>query len=530
MKKIFVIITLAIGILASCADPFADKSNFLQDTSALPAASYMEQTDSLNLSMWVELLKYTDLYNTMNLAANYTCFVPTNDALQAYLKEKAVSKVTDLSVDDARILVKYHTIKGAAYSAVSFEDGMIADTTATGDYLSSSFSENGGKVRINLEATITKTIKTNNAYIHILNTTLTPVTETLWEKLQSSDYSIFRQAVEATGYSTMLNTVSATINGIVYKYHYTMFAVPDSVFKANNISSLSVLTDSLKAGSDYTSASNALNLYVGYHLMNQQVSYASLAYFADTDTKRTKNYTTVATNQQFNISEVNKVLYINYNTTTKKGANFLAINRNCKNGVMHAINGLMKVTVPKATTVTWEFTDYSILSSLLSKYRVTGLTSDYYSYLLSQTAFTCYKWSSVPEFRINSIAYFIANKNSAEQYKAVNKDYLYVNLGKFGWVEMTTPVILAGKYTVSVGHYLIKSTANQGALRFYVDGNDLFSIATQSLSATKNQYLENTGTSTITITFKESTTHKVRIMAADDIGSYIDYMKFTPSN
>lgn len=530
MKNIFVILIASIGLLASCADPFVDNSNYLQSSSALPAASYLEQTDSLNVSMWVELLKYTDLYNTMNLAANYTCFVPDNAAMQEYLTKKGVAKVTDLSQDDARILVKYHTIKGAAYSAVSFEDGMIADTTATGDYLSSSFSENGGRVRINLEGTITRTIKTNNAYIHILDAALIPVTETLWEKLQSADYSIFRQAVEATGYSSMLNVVSEIINGRVYKYHYTLFAVPDSIFKANNISTFSALSDSLKAGSDYTSATNALKLYVGYHLMNQQLSYASLAYFADSDTKRTKNYTTVAPNQQFNISEVSKVLYINYNTTTKKGAKFIAINRNCKNGVMHAIDGVMKVTVPKTTTVTWEFTDYSILSSLLSKYRVTGLASDFVSYLTTPATYTCYNWTPVPEFRTNALAYFISNKNSAEQYKAVNKDYLYLSLGKFGWIEMNTPVILAGKYTVSIGHFLVKATANQGALRFYLDGNDLCTIATQSLSATKNQYLENTGTSTITVTFTQSTTHKVRIMAADDIASYIDYMKFTPSN
>ncbi|MFA6581153.1 MAG: fasciclin domain-containing protein, partial [Paludibacter sp.] len=205
MKKLIYLI-IAIATLYSCVDPYANDSSYIKDISALPAASYMERTDSLNVSIWVDLLKYTDLYNTMNLAANYTLFVPDNNAMQAYLTSKGVTKVTDLNLEDAKILVKYHTIKGAAYSAVGFEEGVISDTTATGDYLSSSFAENGGAVVINQAATITKTILTNNAYIHILNATLTPVTETIWGKLQSDNFSIFKQVVEATGYNNQLNT------------------------------------------------------------------------------------------------------------------------------------------------------------------------------------------------------------------------------------------------------------------------------------------------------------------------------------
>ncbi|WP_243348221.1 fasciclin domain-containing protein [Parabacteroides sp. FAFU027] len=524
MKKILFLLVISIAAFCSCTDPYAADSTYIKDTSALPAASYLEQTDSLNASLWVELLKYADLYNTMNLAANYTCFVPNNDAMKAYLSKKGVTKVTDLSLSDAKTLVKYHTIKGAAYSAVSFEEGVISDTTATGDYLSTSFAENGGAVRINLEATITKTVKTNNAYVHILNSALTPVTETIWDKLQSSDFTIFRQAVEATGYKDKLNTISEVINSVAYKYHYTLFAVPDSVYKAKNITSLASLRDSLKAGSDYTASTNALNLYVAYHLFNQQVSYSSLAYFALTDTKRSKNYSTVAADQLLNVSEVNKVLYVNYNSTTKTGVKFLAVNRNCKNGVVHVMSGLMPVVIPKATTLQWELTDFSLMSSLLPKYRVSGLTTDY-SYQLTSDLFTCYKWLSVPDTK-PGLTYVITNKNNAVPYKALNYDYLRLNLGTYGWVEMTTPTIVAGTYKVTIEHYNPLAAQAQGKIWFIVDGTYFGSqIATQGASKTANQFLK---TVVGTITFTTSTKHKVKILAADNYSSDLDCLTFTP--
>jgi uncharacterized surface protein with fasciclin (FAS1) repeats len=525
MKKILFILTIVICALNSCVDPNAADSTFVLNAGALPAASYMENTDSLNVSMWVQLLKYTNFYNTMNLAANYTLFVPDNNAMQAYLTKKGVTSINDLKMEDAITLVKYHTIAGAAYSAVSFEEGMVADTTATGDYLSSSFATNGGAVVINQEATITKTVQTNNAYIHILNATLTPVTESIWDKLQSSDFSIFKQAVEETGYNNQLSSISDVLNGVTYKYHYTLFAVSDSVYKAHNINDFATLVDSLKAGSDYTSSTNGLNLYVGYHLFNQQISYSSLAYFTLTDNKRSKNYSTMATDQLLNISEVSKVLYVNYNT--KSQSKFLAVNRNCKNGVMHIVDSWMPVSIPKATTLQWELTDYSILASLLPKYRVSGLSTSY-EYYLTPYYFTCYNWQTVPDTRAG-LSYLIASKNDAVLYKALNYDYLKLDLGMYGWVEMTTPTIVAGTYNVTIEHYNPAQTSTVGKvgkLWFIIDGVYFGSqVATQGASTTTSQFLK---TAVGTITFSTSTKHTVKIMAADNYVSYLDCLTFTP--
>lgn len=521
MKKIYLLFTVIFVTLYSCNDPYANNS-FIKDESALPAASYMESTDSLNVSMWVELLKYTNLFSTINLSANYTCFVPDNAAMTSFLAQKGAAKISDLNIDDAKLLVKYHTIKGKMYNAISFENGVIPDSTATGDYLTSSFSEADGKIYINSEGSIRKTVSTPNAYIHILTKVLTPVTETVWAKINNASYSIFREAVQKTGYDVLLDKITQTVNGVTYKYKYTVFAVPDSVYKAKNINSFSVLVDSLKAGTDFTVATNKLFVYVGYHLLDQLASYSTLSTFATAD--NSTNYNTMAESQLINISEVNRQLNINYNTTTKKGIQLLAYNKTCKNGVVHSVNDVMPVISPKPTAISWEFTDYSLLASLVTKYRTSSLTSDYFA-IFDPAVLTCYKWATVPEGRYG-LMYYISNKNSTEAYKAVNYDYLRISLGQYGWVEMTTSTIIAGKYTVALGHYNKSSLTPKGKIMFIVDGKYFGGqIATSGASTTKDQYLSTT---LGTIEFTSSAKHVIRILAVDDNYSDLDCLKFTP--
>ncbi len=517
-----IIISFAAFSVFSCVDPY--DTALIQDTNVLPAASYMEKTDSLQLSLWVEMLKHSGLYNSLNLAGSFTCFVPDNNAVKAYLTLAGKQNVTDLPVDVAKNLVKYHTIRGASYSAVSFDEGVIPDSTASGDYLATTFNQNGGQVIVNLEASVTKTVKTNNAYIHIINNVLTPVTQTIWEKLQDAQFSVFRAAVDAAGFKDKLNTVSDIVNGVTYKYRYTIFAVPDSVFAAAGINNLQNLADYLKADGNYTLSSNELNKYVAYHLLGQQLSYASLSYFDINDNKRTKNYATLAANQLLNVSEVNKVLYLNYNTTLKAGVKLLVINRNCKNGVLHVINGVLPVLPPKPTTVQWELTDFAVLASTLPRYRTSGLTSTYTYQLVPEIA-TCYNWLSVPESK-PGLYYVIANKNDAVPYKALNYDYLRLNLGTYGWVEMTTPAIVAGTYKVTVEHYNPLAAEAQGKIWIIIDGAYVGTqVATRGASKTSSQFLK---TQAGTVTFGTTTTHKVRILASDNFTSDIDCLTFTP--
>lgn len=517
-----------LAVLSSCEDPYAN-SAYSGSSEVLPAASYLDKTDSLNVNLWVELLKHTDLFNTLNLQADYTCFVPSNKAVEAYLTKKGVAKVTELNIEEAKLLVRYHTIKGAKYSSVDFQEGLIPDTTATGDYLSTSFSNLGGAVLVNMEATVTKTIQVTNAYVHIVNAVLTPVTETLWNKLQAADFSIFKQAVELTGLSEMLNTIvkmEESANGVLLqrKYRYTLFAVPNSIFNANGINDIEALKTYLNAQSDYSSTSNELNKYVSYHLVNQQISYSVLSAFAADDKVRSKNINTMAPNQLINIRDVSNVLYINYNQTNAQGTRLSQINLNCKNGVMHVVDGLMPVESPKPTKVQWELTAYPEIGAIIPNYRITPGNSTYTYYLLNN-AFASYVSLTVPESR-QGLAYVLANKNEAEFKKSIYSDYLIVSLGMFGWVEMQSPAIVAGKYNIYIEHYNFKAAEKQGKLSFIVDGNYVGGqVTTIGNSKTSDKF---TKTLIGQVVFSETTTHKLRILAGDTFSSYLDCLTFEP--
>ena len=123
----------------------------------------------------------------------------------------------------------------------------------------------------------------------------------------------------------------------------------------------------------------------------------------------------------------------------------------------------------------------------------------------------------------------IASKNDAVPYKALNYDYLVLNLGMYGSVEMTTPTIIAGTYAVTIEHYnpVQNSTVGKvGKIMFIVDGNYFgATVATQGASTTASQFLK---TAVGSITFSTSTKHTVKILAIDNYLSYLDCLTFTP--
>lgn len=531
MKKYLNIIIL-LAFIYACKDPYQE--NITPAYEYYPIATYMAMDSSF--SQWVGLLQYTSLFNTMNLSADYTCFVPDDDAMNAYLQEKGVSAVDKLPLDEAIYLVKYHTIPGTEYSQSLFNNGVLADTTATGDYLSIEIREGGlNAIYVNGEARIKHPdVEATNGVIHVIDKVLTPVTQTIWEKTDAPAYTIFSEAVQKTGYAEMLNTIyqneSNGETGVVTrrKKYYTLFVVSDEIYKNYGITSVAGLAASLgETGSDYTSTSNALNRYVAYHILDQQLDFAALATFSDDATS--KNIETVAPNELINISENNDELYINYDDETGTYATILVENISAKNGVIHEVSSPMTIITPPVTTVIWELTDYSDVASLFPdiyrKSTVPSTTTEY----IEPGAVSCYSWAAIPSsFNDNSVAYMVAYKNDAVRYEMVNYDCLYLSLGLYGWIEMESPAIIKGTYKVEVSFYSIAATSESGKFLVIMDGNYLGSeIVTHGLSSTKSSIVKKTIGE---VTFDETTTHTFRLLAGDDTGIYIDYIEFEPVN
>ena len=71
---------------------------------------------------------------------------------------------------------------------------------------------------------------------------------------------------------------------------------------------------------------------------------------------------------------VNDAFYLNYDKGTQKGITVTEKNINCKNGVIHVVDGLLEEVVPKATTVKWDLTDYEELGAICEKFQLANLS------------------------------------------------------------------------------------------------------------------------------------------------------------
>ena len=104
MKRIMILFAAVFSLIwGGCSDPFENQA--FRETDKMPAASYMEANSS-TYSLWVDLLNYTGLFNTVNLKMDYTCFVPDNDAMSAFLQKKGISSVQGLNKEEAANLVR----------------------------------------------------------------------------------------------------------------------------------------------------------------------------------------------------------------------------------------------------------------------------------------------------------------------------------------------------------------------------------------------------------------------------------------
>lgn len=528
MRNIYLVFFLAIGLF-SCNDPYENTTFTAYED--LPAAAYLKSHPD-DFSAWVSLLEYAQLYNTLNLQTTYTLFVPNNAAVERYLQQNNLKAITDMTVEEAAYLAKYHILAGVAFDQSQFVNGVINKSTVTDDRLSIVFEEGGlNAIYINGKARIaTLDIKVTNGVIHAIDDVLIPEKETIAQKLQKERYAIFYEAVVATGYEEMLNTImteSTNEEGylIEKRHYYTAFAVPDSVYALENITDLAGLKDRLGVtATDYTDPENGLNLYVAYHLLSQLKAYDDLATFPEGQI--TMNINTLAPNQLISLTDVSGKLLINYAEGVSEGIDFIKANINTKNGVIHEINDWMPLFTPSRVTVLWDLADYADLAAVVKNYQSASLSSTY-TQTLTRGEVSSYVWKSMPEDKPNVITYRNNRSNDGVWYQTHNYDHIRLELGPSGWVEMSTPVLIKGKYKVTLQYVSGRNVSNSGIMQLSLDGQQLggqITVSNPNSDQIRTAVLSNA------FEFTETTTHTLRIVGIDGKLLTLDYILFEPVN
>lgn len=546
--KILYLALAVVAMFSACSDDLENSTFTISEE--VPAATWLEQD---GYTQWVSLLNHTNMFSTINLnVGDYTLFVPDNEAVNTYLSENGYSSVSDIDQAYAKLLVKYHTIAGNQYSQVDFGNDVLPDTTASGDRLSVTFDENGNYF-VNNDAMITTfDITTTNASIFIINGVLLPVTEYIYDRLEdNADWSLFKELLDATGLSPLLQESTSG-----RRSNYTCFVVPNSVFEAANIPSLSVLADTLGAGSNsaaWTETDNAMYRYAAYHLLSSSYSTADFINVKDSTSAESEAVVveTLAEASFIEFQDLKGTFYINYDSETGTGAQWgNTTDLVCRNGVIQEVNSPLYIKAPSnIPSTTFELTDYPVLESDIPEYGIGSLTSemmyDLASFRELYGSSFCYDWTSVFSSSGSACVYYYVG-TSTDTIGAYfnNHDALYLSLGQYGYIDMQTPTLVADSTTYSVGlsYYNRFATSASGRITIYIDDQKVGSINTMGGSApsrfdkvspkpdewvVKPSVSRNEGI-VGEITFPTTGRHTLRIEDNEGTDLYLDYVLFTP--
>ena len=297
--------------LTSCSDE-PDGENFYTFTGEMMSDYLKNRRQYSEFSEIVERAHMMDLISTYG---HYTCFVPSNDAVEAYLKEKGKASVADLTDAECDTIARTHLIPNM-YSTIEMTQDRLATSNMLGRYLSTSqgfdsdsnavvflegsahifFEQKDDSVENGIMQPIDMVIEKSNSY----------VTDILRE---NEKIGLFYQALVATGVINDMMLVedpdwkprsyskyyykSHTWNEVGWvpdtkKYGYTVFAEPDEVYARYGITDLRSLYNKAceiydkvypgdvgAEGHSYenlTDSVNPLRRFVQYHVLNKYVA------------------------------------------------------------------------------------------------------------------------------------------------------------------------------------------------------------------------------------------------------------------
>ncbi len=602
MKKIFATLTALAALIVGCTDP-NEGELFVQPTNIeneMSMTTIMERSPE-TYSLWIDLLKYTNYYNALKDAnANALVFAPNNEAIQRFLAERGLSDVEELDLNYAREVVQNHIID---YTSVDkpdvVTDSSLVEKASGGQYITTQnlFNQyitltygyketdvdddertdqifSPDSIFINNQAKLgrfTGAVGTNGT-IYMMDDVIVPNAENIVEKLQSlsgeeNTFKIFADAIKADpAIYKMATTERDTTTGIggaqvITAYSYTCFAVPDHVFQAAGINDADGLKQWLlnNSNGEEVDPDTALNHYLKYHFLPTQYTMDEIFNF--TDPTETLIYDTQYTGQAFIANLINNRRTINTNIPVVRS------DIEASNGLITKVGGIMPVYHPTPVNVRWDFLNSADIitmvnnwgaanaygniftSALTNQERQFDLSEERYdgdygtptsfTYELTETSASTRNYRRIGFMKE---AYQSAANTTTPRHGGYMNNYLVLNLGFAGWVEFTTPTIIAGKYRV-VLHYIkdpqLTSLFTSGTLvQFNIDGEDYQTLNYLYRGMTLLPLYGSDETELWReVEFDGSAVHKFRITMRDvqakNLASYhlrLDYVEFIPIN
>jgi uncharacterized surface protein with fasciclin (FAS1) repeats len=457
-KRMIPAMLLAAGMLVIITLHSCKRDHLtLTTTSTVNMLTYLQQNAD-QYSLFTQIVEKAGYSSFLNAYGAYTLFVPTNDGVNAYLKKNNKASVNDIDVNTAKSLVSISIIQDTIATSL-FTDGRIRTPTMLSQYLITGASNNNGvsTITVNKQANLIKgNLRFGNGIIHVIDNMLVPATLTLAQTVeQNPEYSIFTEALKATGFYDSLNVAPAN-NTVASRKYLTVIAQPNSVFAAAGIPDFATLKQRYSTTGNPKNSQDSLYLFVAYRV------FPELAYLTDLAT--ITSHSTLAP-LEVATSELNgQDLLINnlvFNGVLEPGA---PLNRNVSdisatNGVLHSVQTNYKIKVRIPGAVYFDLGDQPEIKRTPGLYR-SGRYPSGVNFLLGQLADVT--WIYAGGEGPSAVGYYFKYlttgpvPSSSEYY--YGNDYIQpggrFRAGTNGMSSITfkTPLLVKGRYKVWVDY------------------------------------------------------------------------------
>jgi uncharacterized surface protein with fasciclin (FAS1) repeats len=514
--------------------------------NTLNAIQYFENNP--DFSLFDQALVSTGYAGFLGAYGGYTIFAPNNQAVTAYLHSISKTSVDQVDPQALKNFVSMHIIQDTL-STSTFTDGKLPTPTMYGQYITTgAVNINGASsYTVNKQAHILQpNIRVGNGIIHTIDNFLSPATQTIAQIIAANPkYSIFSQALSATGYYDTLNVAPAAGSKRPF---LTLIAQTDSVFNAAGITSFSDLKNKYSTTGNPKNPNDSLNLFVAYRII------PSLQFLGDIIGSPSQS--TLAPQENINVNLISGQVLLNqvtFNGILEPG---VQLDRtlgdvSASNGVIQSVKTNFKYKVRVPTALYYDVCDQPELKKLTSVFRRTGQSAT-----IAAGQVARWSWEAISSY---AGPQYVCDGTAGTKNLPVYNDYLFFalrqgNTAVPSWFEVVTPLIVKGTYKVWICHRQVSGTSAQGAYtQVSVDGQPLARIisflngmsSTSSAAVLESQgfkrYLADPPPTYTTfqaqlagvVTINTTDVHRVRLTCIKNSGSgtntsYWDMVQFIP--
>lgn len=319
LKRVFLYTLLCVsGCLAtSCIEDIPEENRFTWTGELI--ATYLEKQPE-KYSKFITILKKANisdkaessLFQTLSTYGSYTCFAPTNEAIDRYLTEMSKDpERTKITSNDVELLessvateiAKNHII-GTKYKA-SETNGRFAKRTMNRRSLKLTIKD--GEYFLDNSIKISEAdIETENGTIQTIEEVISPSNKNVYEHIcLHSEFKLFAKAIEVTGLDELLEIYEIdpeykggqkapkhikaegeALSPDVRNQCYTVLLETDALLADPNNNHLGISIESIEdletlaqefygneAPGEYNNKNNALYKYISYHIIDRQLYY-----------------------------------------------------------------------------------------------------------------------------------------------------------------------------------------------------------------------------------------------------------------